>query len=161
MVNDQLVNWIKENGSRGYTPEQLRASLLQRYSENDVNDAFSAIAASPAAAAPSTTAIPVMEVPAEKKSNKKLWMIIGGAVLIVGIIVFLMMSSNSSKQTTQNLAPQKCIENWSCTDLSSPGECVDGQQTVRTCVDSNNCGTAESKPSENEDCVAGPSFPGF
>ena len=152
MVDDQIVDWIKENQSKGYTDEQLRSSLLQRYAENDVNDAFSAIAGTPAAT-PSATSIPSIPsaAPKEKKSKKKLWMIIGGAVLIIGIILFV-MSLNRSGQT-QNLAPQQCTENWACTNLSSPGECIEGQQQVRICVDRNSCGIIESKPSEKENCI--------
>jgi hypothetical protein len=41
-----------------------------------------------------------------------------------------------------------CTESWQCSDWSS---CHDGLQT-RTCVDSNHCGTTESKPATTKGC---------
>ena len=41
-----------------------------------------------------------------------------------------------------------CNPDWTCSDWS---ECVDGNR-VRTCSDSNNCGSNEGKPSESESC---------
>ncbi|MEM7821511.1 MAG: PGF-pre-PGF domain-containing protein [Candidatus Aenigmatarchaeota archaeon] len=42
-----------------------------------------------------------------------------------------------------------CEENWVCTKWS---ECVQGRQT-RSCRDTNNCGTAQSKPAEIQECA--------
>ncbi len=41
-----------------------------------------------------------------------------------------------------------CTEDWDCTGW---GDCVDDLQ-IRACVDSNNCGTTEDKPDEEQDC---------
>ena len=41
-----------------------------------------------------------------------------------------------------------CTESWSCSEWSS---CSDDQQT-RTCIDLNNCGGTNNKPSEKQDC---------
>ncbi|MFA6594142.1 MAG: right-handed parallel beta-helix repeat-containing protein [Candidatus Buchananbacteria bacterium] len=48
--------------------------------------------------------------------------------------------------------PPVCVESWSCADWSV---CSGGTQT-RTCVDSNNCGTTDSKPAVSQTCVCTP-----
>lgn len=45
--------------------------------------------------------------------------------------------------------PTTCTENWVCGNY---GACVDGKQT-RTCTDSNNCGTALTKPATEKTCT--------
>jgi len=42
-----------------------------------------------------------------------------------------------------------CVENWNCTDWT---RCIGGTQQ-RTCIDSNNCGTEESKPEDDRPCT--------
>lgn len=42
-----------------------------------------------------------------------------------------------------------CEENWNCTEWS---QCLNGTQ-YRTCIDENECGTQEEKPSEKKDCI--------
>jgi len=49
--------------------------------------------------------------------------------------------------TKEGVTP--CTESWSCTDWS---DCVDGKQ-IRTCTDSNVCGTIVNRPEESRDCV--------
>jgi len=44
---------------------------------------------------------------------------------------------------------EECSEQWSCTAYTP---CSDGKQT-RTCTDTNSCGTTESKPIEERNCV--------
>jgi hypothetical protein len=46
----------------------------------------------------------------------------------------------------------ECKESWVC---SQWGDCVDGLQT-RECIDENNCGTTENKPSETQTCELSP-----
>ena len=53
---------------------------------------------------------------------------------------------NTPTTTTTTLPP--CVEDWICTDWS---ECTDEFQ-IRTCVDMNECGTAEQKPNEWQIC---------
>ena len=41
MVNPQIVNWIKQQESQGYSPQQLYNSLIQQgYNPNEVNEAI-------------------------------------------------------------------------------------------------------------------------
>ena len=41
MVNPQIVNWIKQQESQGYSPQQLYDSLIQQgYNPNEVNEAI-------------------------------------------------------------------------------------------------------------------------
>jgi len=47
------------------------------------------------------------------------------------------------------IGEEECTESWSCTSYST---CSGGTQT-RTCTDSNNCGTENSKPSESQSCT--------
>ena len=42
----------------------------------------------------------------------------------------------------------ECTPSWDCTEWS---ECADGTQT-KTCTDTNECGTSEGKPAEEQDC---------
>jgi len=42
-----------------------------------------------------------------------------------------------------------CTENWQCDQW---GSCINGQQT-KNCVDSNNCGTTNSKPAISQACI--------
>ncbi len=48
-----------------------------------------------------------------------------------------------------NLTEVRCQENWSCSNWS---ECVNGM-SIRECVDVNECGTNENRPSESIGCV--------
>ena len=48
--------------------------------------------------------------------------------------------------------PVVCVESWSCTEWN---KCIDGKQ-VRTCTDSNACGTKGDKPTESQDCEVKP-----
>ncbi|MFH1787740.1 MAG: putative metal-binding motif-containing protein [archaeon] len=45
---------------------------------------------------------------------------------------------------------EKCIPSWSCTNWNT---CV-GDIQVRTCIDLNNCGIGDSKPSETQPCIS-------
>ncbi len=49
---------------------------------------------------------------------------------------------------TQTSSNSVCYESWSCSDWSA---CQNGQQ-IRTCTDSNNCGTTKNKPTETQSC---------
>lgn len=61
-------------------------------------------------------------------------------------------SSTSSSSTTSSSATTStsaCSESWSCANWSA---CSNSQQN-RTCTDSNNCGSANSKPPETQACT--------
>lgn len=47
-----------------------------------------------------------------------------------------------------NISAASCMENWTCTNWSA---CSNGQR-IRTCSDSNSCGTTAQKPIEAETC---------
>lgn len=46
----------------------------------------------------------------------------------------------------------ECVEKWSCTNWE-PIECPSSATQTRSCKDSNNCGTTNSKPSEKKTCT--------
>ena len=47
--------------------------------------------------------------------------------------------------------PPSCIPSWSCTEWQ-PGVCPPTKIQTRTCIDNNDCGTSEGKPSEMRTC---------
>jgi len=58
-------------------------------------------------------------------------------------------SSGTSSSTSTSSSQQACSESWSCTDWSA---CSNSQQN-RTCADSSNCGSANTKPPEAQTCT--------
>ncbi|MFH1307431.1 MAG: S-layer protein domain-containing protein [archaeon] len=58
-------------------------------------------------------------------------------------------ASNPEPHIDYSLPWQACTENWQCSSWSS---CTNNQQT-RTCTDSNNCGTVNTKPVISQSCT--------
>ena len=96
-----------------------------------------------------------------KKQNwfRKHWIIsIFLGLFVIGVINGFF--SNNDSNITGNVVneeisnpPQEevktCVPDWSC---SSWLACESSGTQKRTCVDSNNCGTNEGKPIENQNC---------
>lgn len=99
MVNEQLMDWIKENQAKGYTLDQLRANMVQSgYQEADIQEAFNSIQST--VATPNTpAALPAETAQQPKKterikqvaSKKGVW--IPALVLLVGLIGLIIFLS--------------------------------------------------------------------
>ena len=55
---------------------------------------------------------------------------------------------------SMSLTYDSCTESWNCTDWS---ECYENETKTRICMDVNECGTFELKPSETQNCLYTPS----
>jgi len=101
MVDEQIVNWVKENLSKGYTVEQVKAIMLQRYSSEEVTDGI-LLALQPEAQAKSKPGV----------SKKMIWsMVISLGIAI--LLLFFLLSSPAPKGTMENLAPPANISQGS------------------------------------------------
>lgn len=117
MVDEQIVNWIKENLSKGYSIEQIKPLLLQRYSEIDVMDAL-LIALKPGAASKF------------KISKKMIWSTIislGVAILLLSLFYY-----SPSPDVPITLAPLETI--------TTPPQGIDGMALVNNATKNNSNG---------------------
>ena len=100
MVDEQLVNWLKESQSMGYSADYLKDYLAkQGYSESDINDAMSSIQP--------IKPLPVQKT--EKKDEKKrkkylFWLI--GAILLILLLLFALWILWPSQQAQPAPAQQ-------------------------------------------------------
>jgi len=89
MVNEQLVNWIKDGQAKGHSLDTLKSNLVsQGYRQEDVDDAVSSI---------SNSTTPSASRPLQKKNSefknllKKKKFLIPAVLLIVGIVFVIVL----------------------------------------------------------------------
>lgn len=111
MVDEQIVHWIKENLSKGYSIEQVKKIMLERYSETDVTDAI-LLALHPEA---TTRSKPIF-------SKKVIWSMIISLGIAVLLLFFLL--SSPSPESTQNLAPELTTTSCSIDQILSSNNLI-------------------------------------
>lgn len=104
MVDEQIINWIRDNQSRGYSLDSLKGVLInQGYAEKEVSEAISIISGT--AVQPTT---PPSTPTVGKKSRKKLWWILG-SVLGAFLILIIALLAMSSPTAPNNVSPSPPI----------------------------------------------------
>ncbi len=87
MVNEALVQYIKNTLEKGYTDEQLRTYLIQSgYQQTDVDEAFSALKP---------------QTPSKEKISKKTILMIIAIVVSLGVVIavgFILFSGNGGEE---------------------------------------------------------------
>lgn len=97
MADEQVVNWLKENQTRGYSLDQLKDILVQQgHSQQDVNEAVSLISKSET----KQEFKPSLTTKTAKKSKKVWWIL--GSTLTVFLGFFLLLALLPSSQNISN-----------------------------------------------------------
>lgn len=120
MVNQQLVDWIKNEEAQGYTLRQLYNSLIQQgYNPDEVSEAINIASQPNQQVNPSSKPI--------KKSFHLLPILIIGVVVIglIGGYIFFFTSQNN-KNTNSDTTVKDCGEDFSCF-VSASESCSDAK----------------------------------
>ena len=124
MADDQLVNWIKDNQSKGYSLDQLKDVLInQGHSEQEVNNAISLVSISqqPSSIPKNKSFFSNFSL-ASFKGSKKAWWIIGSIITVfIGILILIAILSSPEKglaisiplPAPEKLADASSIQNYS------------------------------------------------
>jgi|GEM_PF-5651782 len=95
MANEQLINWIKDSLSKGYSQDTLKEALLkQGYLQATVEEAFSAALAAPALPAEEAKEIAIPEKKEIKPKLMRKWMLISSipvALVFIGFFLWIIL----------------------------------------------------------------------
>jgi len=162
-VNEQLAGWIRENQSKGYDSDQIKAYLIQQgYAQAEVEEA---IGASDSVGAGSASLAKNAETAPSWKSKylKKKTVIPLAVILLLAIAIgvfFMIPSQQPGTSTGVQIAAapptENCFEDWTCS--GEWGACESGTQTM-TCIDNNKCNTTVLKPLSSRQCQAAEAAP--
>lgn len=93
MVNEQIVNWIKENQAKGFDLESLQSQLMQSgWSQSDISEAIDFVSnTSPAASAP-TEELRLKPNPKRKSFKRRYFIpLIFASIAVVSTIFYILL----------------------------------------------------------------------
>jgi hypothetical protein len=181
MVERSIINYIEDSLSRGLTLDQIKKNLQSAgWTNNDINEAIRTVNSQQKNTSTSGYSGYSQEGPSEGGMSKKVFILIGilffiAVVFAVWFFVFKDKGTDQLKTCSElegyvcsasetcggttlpasdtydccsRACTTICVENWNCSNFTA---CVNNSQS-RVCVDSNACGTTNSKPFLTQSC---------